>query len=262
MKRTYYYKDELNDDFAGTDISRKDVKPNYRYIKKNPVWHFFAFILYRFIATPLVSLFQLIVYGLSIKNAKVLRGYRRKGYFLYGNHTLSAGDAFTPSLVAFPKKAYLIANADAVSIPVVGTIVEMLGGMPIPVDYRALKNFNDAVDIRAKKGDVVTIYPEAHIWPYYTHIRPYKDVSFKYPVKTNKPVFCFTSTFQKRFLSKRPRVTVYVDGPFFPDESKSVKENQKLLRDKVYDTMVMRSKNSTVEYVSYIKITDESAMAE
>jgi len=55
---------------------------------------------------------------------------------------------------------------------------------------------------------------------------------------------------------------VYVDGPFFPDESKSVKENQKLLRDKVYDTMVLRSKNSTVEYVSYIKITDEAAMAE
>lgn len=258
MKKTYYYKDELNDDFAGTNINRKDIKPNYKYFKKNPLWQFFAFILYRFIATPLVSLFQLVVYGISIKNTKVLRGYRSKGYFLYGNHTLSAGDAFTPTLISFPKKAHIIVNPDAVSIPVVGTIVEMLGGMPIPTDFVAMKNFNEAVETRAKKGNVVTIYPEAHIWPYYTGIRPYKDVSFKFPIKTNKPVFCFTSTFQKRFLSHRPKVTVYVDGPFFPDESKSLKENQKILRDKVYQTMLTRSKNSTTEYNTYIKISEQT----
>lgn len=31
MKRTYYYSDELNDDFAGTNIKRKELPLNYKY---------------------------------------------------------------------------------------------------------------------------------------------------------------------------------------------------------------------------------------
>ena len=128
MKRTYYYSDELNDDFAGTNIKRKELPLNYKYFSRNPVRKFFEFILYRLIVTPLIFLFQKIVFHETIKNRRVLKGYRKGGYFLYANHTAAAGDAFRPSLVAFPKKAYIIINPDGVSIPVAGKAVEMLGG--------------------------------------------------------------------------------------------------------------------------------------
>ena len=136
---------------------------------------------------------------------------------------------------------------------------EMLGGVPIPTTRRGMRGFCDAVARHAEKNHCVVIYPEAHIWPYYTKIRPFKDVSFRYPVEENKPVFCFTTTYQKRKFSKLPKVTVYIDGPFFPDENLSLKDNRKKLRDLVYETMLERSKNSTYEYVHYIKTSPVSA---
>ena len=95
------------------------------------------------------------------------------------------------------------------------------------------------------------IYPEAHIWPYYTKIRPFTDMSFRYPVQFDLPVFCFTDTYQKRRFGSKPKIVTYVDGPFYADKSLSSKEQRKELRDKVYNTMVERAKKSNVEMIHY-----------
>lgn len=259
MRKTFIYKDLLSDDFAGTDIERKDLPPSFKYISKNLLWNAVSFIFYRLIATPLVFLFQKILYCQRIKNRKVLRNYRKEGYFIYANHTMTAGDAFTPTLVTFPKKAYILVSPDAFSLPIVKDVVKMLGGMPTPTKISEIKAFREAINTRAQKKNVLVIYPEAHIWPYYTKIRPFKDASFKYPAENNKPVFCFTNTFKKHFLFNFPVVTTYVDGPFFPDGKLSVKENQKYLREAVYQTMTQRSKKSTYGHCVYIDATEQSA---
>ena len=197
MKKTYYYSDEINDDFAGTNIKRKELPADYPYFSSNPVRKFFEFILYRLIVTPLIFLFQKIVFREKFKNKKVLKKYRKNGYFIYANHTSAVSDAFTPTLVTFPKKAYILINPDGVSIPVVGKAVEMLGGVPLPTHRRGMKNFHDAVLSHAQKRHCIVIYPEAHIWPYYTKIRPFKDVSFRYPN---------TETYALRHVSLRFRI--------------------------------------------------------
>lgn len=78
MKRAYYYSDELNDDFAGTKIRRKELPADYNYFPRNPVRNAFGFLLYRFIVTPLILLFQKIVYRETFKNRKVLRKYGKE----------------------------------------------------------------------------------------------------------------------------------------------------------------------------------------
>ena len=252
-KKVIYYKDEINDDFAGNNIKTKDLPENYVYLKKNPLWRAGAFVLYYIIAFPIVTVYNKILHGERIKNRRVLRGFKKKGYYLYGNHTMMAADAFTPARVTFPKKANIIVNPDAVSIPVVSLLVEMLGGVPIATNLRGMKKFTTAMNEYSERQKVIMIYPEAHIWPYYTGIRPFKDVSFKYPAKDGRPVFCFTRVFKKRKLSRKPKVTVYIDGPFFPEEGNSVKENQKYLRDCVYDAMLNRSALNETEYVRYVR---------
>lgn len=259
--KVIYYRDEINDDFAGNNIKTKPLPDKYDYSHKNVIWRFFAFILYYFIAFPLVSLYNLIRHGERIKNRKILKPYKRNGYFIYGNHTMIAADAFTSPRVTFPKKTNVIVNPDAFSIPVVSHLVEMLGGVPIATNLNGMRKFSNAIHDYAERGKVVMIFPEAHIWPYYSGIRPFKDVSFKYPAQENKPVFCFTKTFQKRKFFKRPRVVVYVDGPFFPQATLNVKQNQKYLRERVYETMVERSKMSNVEYVRYIKVEDNAKIS-
>ena len=79
------------------------------------------------------------------------------------------------------------------------------------------------------------------------------SLSFRYPVQFNKPVYCFTNTYQKRKHSKKHRIITYVDGPFYPDLTKSAKESRELLRNQVYEKMVERSKNSNIELIKYVK---------
>ena len=117
MKKVIYYSNDQTDDFAELNIRQKQLPPDYPYFTKDPVRKALAFLLYYGLALPLVFLFQKLIYGERIVGRSKLKPYRKTGYFLYGNHTRIAGDAYTPALVAFPRKAFIVANPDCVSIP-------------------------------------------------------------------------------------------------------------------------------------------------
>ena len=248
--RVRYYSDELNDDFAGAQLT-SDKLENYKY-NHGKIWRLIGGFLYRFIAIPICSLYDYIIYRERIKNRKVMRKYKKEGFFVYGNHTMSASDAFTPSMVTFPKKPYIIVGTATMKYKFLGVLVDMMGGVPIPSDFKGMKDFTAHIYDLAKRKKVIYIYPEAHIWPYYTGIRSFKDVSFDYPVKTNKPVFAVTKTFHKRRIGRLPRVITYIDGPFFPDESLPKNKQRAKLRDEVYAAMVERSKLSDYNYIEYV----------
>ena len=131
------------------------------------------------------------------------------------------------------------------------TIVKMLGAIPVPDTKEATANFLKAVELNIKRNDAITIYPEAHIWPYYTGIRPFKEVSFTYPIKLNVPVFSMTNTYQKN--GNKIKMVTYIDGPFYAEKGLNIKDKKKNLRDKVYNNMIERSRNSNVQYIEYRK---------
>jgi len=106
---------------------------------------------------------------------------------------------------------------------------------------------------RILEGHPVVIYPEAHIWPYYTSIRPFKSTSFRYPARFQEPSFCFTTTYQKNGNKKKPKIVIYVDGPFYPNSDLNLKEQQEDLRNRIYECMLERSKNSNFEMIEYKK---------
>jgi glycosyltransferase involved in cell wall biosynthesis/1-acyl-sn-glycerol-3-phosphate acyltransferase len=262
--RTIYYTDELNDDFAGTKIDTVRPDSDFRYRHRSPVWNFLAFLVYRLIAVPFAFLYCKIAFGLKIENRKVLKAYRRSGCFLFGNHTQTMVDAFLPTLVSFPKKAYLIANPDVVSIPGIRQLVQMLGAIPIAGTLGGMKNMMEAIEHRNKAGGIIAVYPEAHIWPYYTGIRPFRSNSFAFPVKFHSPCFAVTTTYQERgglFAGERPRITVHVEGPFFPDPSLDKNAAKEKLRDQVYEAMKTTAQShNEVRYVEYRKKEREPEM--
>ena len=92
------------------------------------------------------------------------------------------------------------------------------------VDLQMMDHFTDALDYHINKRHRVLIYPEAHIWPYYNDIRHFKSVSFKYPVNQNVPIFTATTTFKQRKGNKKPKPIIYIDGPFYPDETLPVRD--------------------------------------
>ena len=256
-RKVIYYNDELSDEFSSAKITPIKINAKYRYLRDNVFEKALSFFLYRVIATPLSRLFLKIKFKHKIVGRQKIKKFKG-AYFMYGNHTSAAADPFIPSMVAFPKAVHVIVHPANVSMPVLGVINRYIGALPLPGDLKANKNFLEAIDKRVKQERAICIYPEAHIWPYYTKIRPFKDASFRYPAEAGKPVFTYTTTFQKRKFFSRPKVTVYVDGPFYPDPALSVRENRKRLRDLAYEAMVKRSEKSTCEYATYIRVAPET----
>lgn len=253
-KKVIYYTDELNEEFSKAKIVPRKIDENYKYIHKNPLWNINSFILQNVISMPIKYLYANIKFRIKYIGKEKLKPYKKEGYFIYANHTQAFADTFIPSLANYPKRNYFIVNPENVSMKFLKVIVEMLGAIPIPSNKKAMKNFLNAIEVRIKKNSSITIYPEAHIWPYYTKIRPFKAVSFKYPVQLEKPTFCITNTYIKDEKRKnKVKIVSYIDGPFFSNTNLTKKEQQQDLRDQVYECMVTRSKNSNIEYIKYVK---------
>lgn len=257
-KRTViYYTDELNDEFSTAKITSRTIDGNYVYCHKSLFKRFTHFFWYRIVATPIAFLYTKIVFHQKTVGKEKLKPYKNTGYFMYGNHTQDIGDAFIPNVINFPQTDYVIVHPNNVSMPVLGKITPSLGALPLPDDMTAYRSFLKAVEQRIHEGNTVVIYPEAHIWPYYTKIRPFPDTSFHYPLKYGTPVFCFTNTYKKRKHSKKPKIVTYIDGPFYADKSLPANERKRVLRDRVYECMCRRAAESDINCIQYIKRSEE-----
>lgn len=253
MKKIRYYT-SFDQDFVETRNQDCRVPPDYRWVRLDLPYRILSGLVYG-IAIAFSTVYCRLFLHIRFKNGKTVKEGRKTGAFLYCNHTQPLGDVFTPALPCLPGRIYTVVSPANLAIPVIGKILPYLGALPIPDTLRGMKAFTAAIEYRVNHGNYVTVYPEAHVWEYYTEIRPFSETSFKYPVKLGKPVYCMTSTYQKRAVGKRPRCTVYMDGPFFPDASLSPKEQAVNLRDQVYDCMVRRSKKSNYQYIPYVQKT-------
>lgn len=265
MKRgdVIYYKDELNDDFAGTDISASSVTKDFPFAPKGFLFRIGEFIAYYMIALPIVALLWLVS-GFTIhgrKNIGKLRKERKsrggKGFFLYANHTHWL-DAFAGPLVSAPTKAHVLVSPDTVSIKGLRAIVQMLGAIPVPTEREAVPPFVEAIGKRVNEGRSVMIFPEAHIWPYCSFIRNFKSGSFRYPVNLGVPAVavCVTYTRHRGILKwmKTAKRHVYISEPFYPDASLPAPLAKQKLRDEVYAWLKKTAEeHSDYEFVHYEK---------
>ena len=254
-RQVVYYKDELTDDFSdNSKIKTKKIDKNYKYIHKNIFWNLCSFVLYRIIMTPYAYLYMKLKFGLKFVNRQAIKDCKHKGFFVYSNHTQEIGDAFIPTLLNFPKKTYVVVHPNNISIPFWGNIIKFLGPLPLPGDIGAGKNFVSSIERLINNKNVITIYPEAHVWNYYTKIRNYSKDSFKYPAKFNAPVFIATTTYKKR-KKKIPQIVVYIDGPFIAPNGLNINEKSIWLRNKALNIMNERALNSNAQFIEYVKVS-------
>lgn len=252
MKEKVRYYESFTDDFETAGSEDYKIPEDYEYIRRDFFSKLRSKVIYA-LAVVFGGLYIKLFLHVSYKNRKVLRKAKNKGFFLYGNHTQPVGDVFIPALAAFPKRIYTVVSPSNFSLPFIGKILPFLGALPLSDTPSKMKKFTLALEERLSENKVITIYPEAHVWEYAKDLRPFSSISFRYPVKFSAPVFSMTVTYQKRRFSKKPKAVVYIDGPFYPDSEKSNREQAKELHQKVYETMLVRSKKSTESYIEYIK---------
>ena len=247
-ERVFYYESETDDPIQTKEQEKGEpvlLPEDYVFIHKNPFLKLYAAMLYGgfkiFARYYAKSYLQMKVVG-----REKLKQAKGKGYVIYGNHTNSFHDAYSPALIA-DRRIYTIMTPVALKLPKLGKLLPYLGGVPLGTSPNTKKRFHEAIDERLRQGNCLVIYPEAHLWPYYTGIRkfPAGDKSFTYPARNNLPIFTMTTTYQKSHKKGqlRPRMTVYIDGPFYPDPSKTEAENRAKLAKEAYDSMKKWSKN-------------------
>ena len=251
--KTIYYTDERNDEFANDNIVARKIDESYVYVDERLRWKLLRFLSYRLIAMPIAFLYCKVALHSRCRNRGVLKQAKGKGCFVYGNHTQQIGDPFIPNMMVFPRSAYVIVHPNNVSMPVLGRVTPYLGALPLPSNMKAMKNFREAIRTRVAQGNVIIIYPEAHIWPFYTGIRDFPNTSMKYAVELGVPSFAMTTTYHRRRFGKKPRTVTYLDGPFYPDTSLSPRAQAQDLRDRIHATMTARASESDCEYIRYVK---------
>lgn len=254
---TYFYRDELADDFEELGLKRKKLPDNYKYKRKNKIYIIASNFLYYLIAQPILSVVCYIK-GIRVENKKVLKKFKRQGAFIYQNHTNIMDVLQLQAYVDKWQRVNILGYSDSLSIPIVKRLVKALGLMPIPNSKNNYKNFLDAMDFYLNKGEHILIFPEAHIWPYYTKIRPFKDSSFHYPAYFNKPVIPVCTVYRRGlFKFSRPKETLVVGEPIYPNNDLSIKDNKAYLRNECYNQLVKISNSyNQYEYFKYEKIVE------
>ena len=257
-ERVFYYTSEEDDPIKTKEQEKKEkvlLPEGYEFIPKNPFVRMYSAILFRGFKV-FARYYAKFYLHMDIKGREKFKKVRGKGYVIYANHTNPFHDAFSPALVA-DRRIFTIISPVNLKLPGIGKYLPMIGGIPLGTNLEEKKAMNEAVDKRLKQKKCLVIYPEAHVWPYYTKIRkfPAGDKSFKYAVRNDLPIFTMTTTYHKSKVKgqERPDMTVYVDGPFYPDPKLSEDENRAKLAKEAYDSMVKWSKKSNYEYFDYKK---------
>lgn len=248
-KKIFWYKSYADDMVTSKNQDYK-IKSNYKWIHNNIFYRICSQVLY-FFAYVISFFYCKFCLHVKIENREILKKYRKQGYFIYGNHTQPIGDVFIPGHVSKYKRIYVVVSQANLGVAGIGPILPMLGAIPIASSIKDTKKVWDAVIKRIEQKKCVVIYPEAHVWPYYTKIRPFEATSFKFPVYCNVPSFAITTTYYKRKFGKKPGIKVFIDGPFLPDNTIGKKERERKLCKEIYECMKNRSTNSTYEYIEY-----------
>lgn len=250
MKKQVRYFSDFDKDFEQSANQSFVLDKDYKWVRTDLGSKLLSAAVY-FFAVIFSYFYCRFFLHMKIRGREKLRK-TKGGFFIYGNHTQPIGDVFIPAHAAIPKRIYTVVSAANYGIPVIGKVLPFLGALPIEGSLSGMKELNRAIEYRINNGNPIVIYPEAHVWEYYTDIRPFADTSFKFPVKLNRPAFSMTVTYKKSKIFKRPKAEVFIDGPFFPTGN-SPKQKSENLCNTIYNTMKSRSKNSNYNYIEYIK---------
>ena len=253
--KTIYYHDELNDDFNETSLKRKPIPQNFSFgrNKKTKVLDDF---LYYGLVRPILSI-GCFFNGLKVlKNDeyKAVRNYNG-GLFIYGNH-VAIQDVFKIQSYVLKKRTNIIGFTDSLSLgKVIRCIIRASGYLPLPSDsdFRKIIDFQKEIKYRIECDENILIYPEAHIWPYYTKIRNFKNGSFHYPAVLMTPAVPFVTVWRKVWWRKRPCQTIIFGKIIYPNPNFSNHENRDFLHKKCLESMKSIAENTKqYEYIRYI----------
>jgi len=214
----------------------------------------------------LSSLLYLIAYPILFLITKLLLGLRIEGrenlekvgdeYIVVANH-INTIDCAMIAISIFPRVPYFLTLQSNLEIPIIKYIVMLLRGIPIPKNINGKKKIINTVKKLLKGGEVIGIYPEGHLIPYYDGLRKFKNGAFNLSANNQVPIVPILFTYREpdgimKMIKKKSYITLKILEPEYPKKEIS-KCNIEKLKNDVYRKM----KNELTKNKIYNKELDE-----
>lgn len=258
MQKTIYY-DSFADDLVRSSEQDIALPADYRFVRRG-FWNRLADRLVLLGVRVFGFFYVRLWLMVRFYGRHRLWRYRRAGYFLYANHTQAVADPFITALACVGARPYGIVSAANFGIPVIGRLMPWMGALPVIPTLKGRQSLAEAVCEHIEQHHPVAIYPEAHVWNYYTHIRPFSAAAFGYPADTQVPCFAMTTVYRRPLWGKRPRIEVYIDGPFRAETGLPLREQRQRLCTTIRHALEMRATQSNYEYVRYEQRTNNQSV--
>ena len=196
------------------------------------------------IAYPILFLLTKIWMGLKIEGRENLNKVGDE-YITVANH-INMIDCAMITLSIFPRIPYFLTLQSNLEIPIIKYLVMLFRGIPIPRTLAGKEKMINTIDGLLKRGEVVGIYPEGHLIPYYDGIREFKNGAFNFAVKNQVPILPIVFTYREpegiiKKFKKRPFITLTILETEYPKPEMS-KANVEELKIRVQRKMRLERK--------------------
>ena len=196
------------------------------------------------IAYPILFLLTKIWMGLKIEGRENLNKVGDE-YITVANH-INMIDCAMITLSIFPRIPYFLTLQSNLEIPFIKYLVMLFRGIPIPKSKTGKEKMVNTIDGLLKRGEVVGIYPEGHLIPYYDGIREFKNGAFNFVVKNQVPILPIVFTYREpegiiKKFKKKPFITLTILEPEYP-KAKMSKANVEELKNRVQRKMRLERK--------------------
>ena len=184
----------------------------------------------------------------DVKGIENFEAIQKSGAILTCNH-FNPFDNFAIHYVLFkymykPGKQVLykvIREGNYTNFPgIYGFFFRHCNTLPLSPNFSTMKNFMSAMKVLLERGEKVLVYAEQGMWWNYRKPRPLTAGAFKFAAESKVPVlpiFITMNDSDKIGGDGFPiqEYTLHFLPAIYPDESKTVKENMEIMKDKNYE---------------------------
>ena len=184
----------------------------------------------------------------DVKGIENFEAIQKSGAILTCNH-FNPFDNFAIHYVLFkymykPGKQILykvIREGNYTNFPgIYGFFFRHCNTLPLSANFSTMKNFMAAMKTLLERGEKVLVYAEQGMWWNYRKPRPLTAGAFKFAAESKVPVlpiFITMNDSDKIGGDGFPiqEYTLHFLPAIYPDESKTVKENMEIMKDKNYE---------------------------
>lgn len=187
---------------------------------RDKIFNFFADIFYYIVAVPILIVADKVFFDYKVIGKENIRKVPG-GKITISNH-IHYLDCTMNGIINFPDYSYFITLESNCNILIIGALVKLLRGIPIPTKVEEKKKFYQHIAKLLEEGETVHIYPEGEMHLYNQELFGFKKGAFAMAVESNVPIIPSVILTRKphgiyKYIKTKPLITHVILEPIYPD---------------------------------------------